>query len=148
MAWGSFNDNLDRVVTALQTNAGIDDYCRVNFGRGLTVKRTFKHRTEIALSDLPYCMVTRPSMDSERTTGLIYRDNSIRLYIGFHEPDREKAQTHLIELEELVEQAMYALDLASSDMMVTPKGSMNDEGYFHPVYFFVKDVGVFIEREV
>jgi hypothetical protein len=149
----SFNDTLDDLKTKLEENAGILSFCNTQFGKNITVKRVFKHRTEVSLDELPIIMITRPDITpggwrpSERDYVHI-----ARLYCGFHMDDREKAQEILVEFEELIETAILQYknpnSLPEGIDDIDPHGAINDEGYFHPVYFFVKDVEIIETRQL
>ena len=79
------------------------------------------------------------------------RDHNLLLFVGFMEDEREAAQSHLVTIEELVEQALDKLEddpELSGEMVIEPGDSANDQGHYHPVYFIAKEVSVLTEREV
>lgn len=137
----SFKGTLDDLVLALQSNSALNTFCREKWGRVPIVKKIFKFRTEIQIHDLPLIFVTRPMKKSGSTEAV----HTARLYCGFHQPNREAAQDEMIEFEELVEDAV-ALDKERNKtaLYTEPKDTVTDEGYFHPVYFCVKEIEIMV----
>jgi hypothetical protein len=151
VAWISFNTDIEGIIKALAADADLKAYCLLKFQKEMDFRRVYKKRTEIHLSELPICMITRPSQETTRLTGgLANRDHNLRFYVGFKIDDKVEAQQILIELEERIEQAMFAYDdsSAADEILVIPGDSANDEGHHHPVYFLVKDNEIITEREV
>lgn len=149
MAWTSFNNNLNEIVEALSGDTDLNNYCVQMWGKGLTVTREFRNKTDVHLSNLPICMITRPEMiPIWEMASSLYRKHTVRVYIGFQENLRNQAQETLIGLEELVEQALLKEGIFSPEIYIEPGKSINDEGSRHPVYFLIKDIDVFTERDV
>lgn len=147
MAWDSFVTVLDKIVDVLKTDANLTAFCKT-LGKAQTVRKGLKKREEILINELPIIMLTAPQQTSEQAaSGVLYKNYTLRLYCGFDEPDRVKAVDNLIKFEEFVEQAL--LNSTSLDSMVALLvlgNSANDEGFYHPAYFFAKDFTVTAER--
>ncbi|MFA5354213.1 MAG: hypothetical protein WC291_08280 [Thermodesulfovibrionales bacterium] len=143
----SFTTVLSNLATTLQNNAALASFCTTKWGKALTVKRVYHKRTEINISDLPILLITRPMMDKKFYIGARDGHHTVRLYLGFRQEDREKAQAELVEAEELVDDAMMAVIPSSLGALnLVPQGSQNDEGEYHPVYFTVMDVMIHHRR--
>jgi hypothetical protein len=140
----SFVDTLNNLKTTLESNANLQAFCQEKWGKALTVKKVFKQRSEVLIGELPIVLITRPERRSEE--GLVRRkDNThtVRLYAGFHQPDREKALDETIGLEEAIDNAVMADNLLGGTAAGTSfTSSQNDEGLFHPVYFQVIDFDI------
>lgn len=136
-----FVPTLDNLVETLQDDAELQAYCLAKWGKAATVKRAYKRRIEIKISELPLIIVTRPRRVARE--GLARRKDythTIRLYAGFHQTDREKANDELIEFEELIDDVLLkdrSRGGTASDTELT--ASENDEGENHPTYFSVLD---------
>jgi hypothetical protein len=149
----SFNTTLDDLKTNMEGNAALLSYCNTQFGKNHTVKRVFKRRTEVSLDELPIIMITRPEVTPGRwrPTERDYT-HTVRLYCGFQCDDRELAQELLIGFEEALDAAILVFKdpnkLLTGITDVDPQDAVNDEGYFHPVYFFVKDVEIIETRQL
>lgn len=148
----SFNTILDEIATQIAADTDLSDYCAATWGKALNIKRFFKQRTEIQLADLPIMMITRPEVEPEDIAVEVRRyKHRLRLYCGFNEQDRLFAQEELIAFEEVIEDAFMTMErgdtLGSRTVLVEPGIAVNDEGYFHPVYFFVKDVVITATRD-
>jgi len=142
---GSFNDALDAIKTTLEGDTALQSFCTSNFSAPLIVKRVFKRRTEI--SAFPVILITRPEVKKMSLIGARDGIHTVRLYCGFHQPDKEKAQDNIIEFEELIDDALLAPEPAALYAMnIKPTASVNDEGMYHPHYFIVMDVEVHHRR--
>lgn len=139
----SFTNIITNIVTTLQNDAALAAFCSTKWGKTLTIKKIFKKRVEINISELPIILVTRPSLDKEFLVGVKDADNVVRLYCGFHQTDREKALDETIEFEEKIDDALM-VDHTRGGLAINtnPKVSANDEGEFHPVYFIAMDVAI------
>jgi hypothetical protein len=135
----SFNDTLNKLKTALQSNSALSAFCTAKWSKALTVERMYKHRVEISLDELPIILITRP----HKKSGSTEEDHTVRLYFGFQQEDRTLAQSEAIEFEELIENAVIAdRELDKTALLVEPKDTITDEGYLHPTYFGVKDLEI------
>jgi len=149
----SFVDTLKDMTTTLGADTGLLAFCNAAFTKAHTVKRVYKPRVEIELADLPLIMITRPVLKAGvwRPTERDYT-HTIRLYCGFQCDDRELAQELLIEFEEVLDAAILVYKdpnkLLAGITDIDPQDAVNDEGYFHPVYFFVKDVEISETRQL
>jgi hypothetical protein len=142
---GSFNDVLDSIKTTLEGDTALQTFCASNFSAALTVKRVFKRRTGI--SAFPVILITRPEVKKMFLVGARDGTHTMRLYCGFQQPDREKAQDNIVEFEELIDDALLNPEPAAlSAMNIKPTVSVNDEGMYHPYYFIVMDVEVHHRR--
>lgn len=145
----TMNDALDRLVVLLQTNAGLTSYATTKWGKAFTIKRRFRQRPQINSSELPLIMITRPGVThGDRLNGGSDNTNRVHLYIGFHQNDTDKAQSEIVEVEEMIDDildANYRLkDIGGNPLVknVRPGDSVNDEGMMHPDYFMVKEVEI------
>lgn len=145
----ALNDILDQVRGELED--ALETFSTTTWGKAVAVRRVFKHRVEVALTDLPIIMITVPSVEGGtwRPAERDYRP-TMRLYCGFHQTDPEAAQSQLILFDEAIEDTLLSLkeanNLPAGTEDIDPKNSVTDEGYFHPVYFFVKDVEIDVVR--
>jgi hypothetical protein len=149
----SFNDTLDDLKTTLEGNAALLTYCNTQFGKNHTVKRVFKRRTEIALDELPIMLITRPNvMPGKWRPGERDYTHSVLIYCGFQCDDREEAQKILIEFDEVVDAAILTHknpnELPAGVTDIDPRATINDEGYYHPIYFFVKQIEINETRQL
>lgn len=144
---GSFVDVINNLVNTLQSDSTLDTFCREEWGKSLTIKKVFKKREEVGLTEFPLVMITRPQVSVEQENNIAYeRKNTIRLYVGFHQPNREAALDEIIELEEMIEKALVQdMSVGGTVDMIIPGSSVNDEGYFHPVYFIAKEFEILKE---
>lgn len=149
----SFNDTLDSLKETFCVSASLDAFSQTKWARSVTVKRVFRNRTEIAVSELPIILITAPQKIPGRfMNDLMDSQHGVLLYCGFHQPDREKAQEELIEFEELVEDAIltyrktHRFPTGVDD--IRPGEAANDEGRKPPVYFFVKHVEIDFTRTI
>jgi hypothetical protein len=124
----------------LEAYAPLRTFCTTNFNKELTVKKVFKHRTEIQLNEFPLVLITRPQRQYEFAGEVARKKNIVYLYAGFRQEDREKALENSIEFEDLLEEAVNTRATGDVPMAVSATDSANDEGMFHPVYFLVKHV--------
>lgn len=135
----SFVDTLNNIKTTLENDANLQAFCQEKWGKALTVKKVFKQRTEIHLNEFPLVLITRPTRRAQE--GLTRRkdnDHTVRLYAGFNQKDREKAQEETIGFEEAIDNAVIADRTRGGTAADTAfVSSQNDEGLFHPVYFQV-----------
>jgi hypothetical protein len=143
----SFTAVIDNLVATLQNDTALTAYCNSEWGKGLTVKPVYKHRTEINLTDLPIVLITRPTLKKIFLVGGPRNEvHTMRLYCGFHQPDRAKALAEFIEYEEKIDGALIADRNRGGHAIETdPLTSINDEGEFHPVYFMVMEANITVE---
>ncbi len=139
----SFKEKLNALKTRLENDPALNQFCQSNFGKSLTVLKVFKQRTELSIGDLPIILMTRPQVKRKP------KRHSVFLYAGFLSEDELQAIDLSIEFEELVEGAIRIKTSHTDDrtMEVDPGDSTNDEGRFHPVYFFVMEV-LIDEKEI
>jgi len=128
--------------TALQElksliEAGLLDFCSSRWGKLPTLTISYKKRTEIALDAFPIGFITRPQVENQDdVTGFNQSGQTVLLYFGILEEDREKAAQAVIELEEEIETIIRAnRTLNDKVQSIEINNSANDEGNFHPVYF-------------
>ena len=137
----SFVPTLADVVETLQDDTDLQAFAVTKWGKEITVKRAYKRRIEIKLSELPIILVTRPRRTARE--GLARRkdyQHTVRLYAGFHQVDRDKANDELIEFEELIDAALVKDRTRSNTASDTElNAAENDEGENHPSYFSVLD---------
>lgn len=145
-----FTSVMDQIISTITSDVELNAYATTNLGRAFTsanVKKVFKARPDILVGELPLIMITRPgtSGDADSDRAGTYT-HTVRVYCGFLANDRYKAQDILINLEELIENAMM-LDSTLGGLVdfVSPSGSENDEGYNHPQYWIVKEFKILKE---
>ena len=146
-AMTSFTLTTDNIRTTLEGDSALDSFCLSKWGKSLTVRKEFRNRAEVPTSDLPLIMITRPG--TGRTDIIQGREweHAVRLYCGFHQPDRTKAQDELVAFEELIEDALIADTMRGGTAIDTdPESTANDEGLYHPVYFMVMELKIIAER--
>lgn len=131
---------INALQVRLKDHAGLNNFCMSNFKKALTVKKIFKHRTEIQLHEFPLVMITRPQRQYEFAGEVARKKNVVYLYAGFRQEDRDKALENSIEFEDLLEEAVNTRATGDVPMAILATDSANDEGMFHPVYFLVKHV--------
>lgn len=137
----TFNDVIANLVTTLEGDSALSTFCTNKWGASLTVPRLYKNRTEIQVSELPVALITRPEVKKNFLIGARDAEHRVRIYLGFRQEDKLKAQEELIEVEELIDDALLADHTRGGKAIDTmPEASANDEGSFHPVYFLVMDV--------
>ena len=141
---------LKQIGTTLLADADLTAFCQQNFGKSLTVKRSYRDREEIGMDECPIVIITRPQV--ERENGLNRRSRGVhtaRLYFGLYQHDvagdpREVGNDLSVEFEELIEAALVAdTTLNSTVSAIVPGSSVNDEGALHPTYFGVMDVNLY-----
>jgi len=140
----SFIEVVNDLVSALQANTALDTFCKEKWNKSLLIKKMFKYRTEIQITDLPIILVTRPQkLSKDFPIGNREYEDTVRLYCGFHQPDRDIAQDEMIEFEEKIDDAVLE-DRDRNGLVLDTNVTMTvtDEGYFHPVYFVVKEVTI------
>ncbi len=139
-----FKDKFKAIAIRITNNQALDDFCQSNFNKSIKVISVFKKRTEIQTEDFPTVLVTRPQVNREFAGTTSKKTHSIFLYAGFTSGDREKAPELAIECEELLEAAIMTktTDVNDTPMAIMPADSLNDEGKYHPIYFFVMEVSV------
>lgn len=150
MAWNSFADVVDLIVAALKANAELSAFCTANFRKALTVRKGIKRREEVREDELPIVMVTVAGQQTSYGAGrLLFREYAVRFFCGFKQDDRAKAPDQVLKFEELIEQSVLTDTALNGDASSsTPGDSVYDEGFFHPVYFQVKEFKVLVERDI
>ena len=145
----SFNTALDRLVGLITADTSLQSFALAKWQKRFTVRREFRNRVQVNTSELPLIMLTRPSVTKEfRISGGRDNVNTVRLYILFQQDERAKAQSEIVEVEELIDDCLaanYRIKDANGDPLVKnvkPGDSVNDEGMFHPVYGIVMDVDI------
>ena len=150
MGWNSFADVFDLIVAALRNNADLAAFCSADFKKTLTVRKGVKRREEIREDELPIVMVSVAGQQSSYGAGrLLYREYAVRFFCGLKQDDRPKAPDQVLRFEELIEQAVLTDTALNGDASSsTPGDSAYDEGFYHPVYFMVKEFRVLVERDI
>lgn len=140
----SFVEKFNAISIRVENNQPLRRFCQVKLGKTLTVMKVFKDKTEIDIDELPVVMLTRAGINRTFKGNISSKDHSVFLYAGFYAEDRLKAPEISIEFEELLENAVMTKTTHVNDkpMAIMPADSTNDEGKFHPVFFFVMEVMV------
>lgn len=144
----TFLDVLDRTRTLLENNPNLSEFCLDRWGYGLTAEIGFRHRREIAFSELPLVLITRPQVTS-RSRHRHGREgtHTMRLYAGFQNPDMSAGARELIEFEELIEDALTGSNPFRDLCLSAEVGdSANDEGAQPPAFFLVVQVNCLYRR--
>ena len=143
----SFVTIIDALCGVLAGDTNLSAFCIARWKKDITVKKVFKKRVELNATELPVILVTRPSV--EKTYQLRSRDgeNTVRLYCGFEQADKETALDNIITFEETIDDALFAGQktiVAGGGVAInaTPIASINDEGEFHPIYFMAMDLKI------
>jgi hypothetical protein len=131
----------------------LDDFCLAKWGKSVSVSRVFRQRTEIALAELPIILMTTPEVNPVRYMDFVREyEYTARLYAGFYQPSREKAQGELLEFEQLIDDALLYYRKTGKFpycvIDINPGAAVNDEGRHAPVYFLVKDLRVDMRRDI
>jgi len=136
----SFHTALQELKTILTD--GLQTYCGTNFSKLPTVSISYKRRAEVTIDTLPVVFITRPSVDNkDDQVGCTQSDQTVLMYVGFCEHDREVAAEKVIKFEEEIETVIRSdRSLNGSVLDIEIINSVNDEGNFHPVYFFVVEL--------
>ncbi len=137
-----FTPTLKKIESVLKADATLQDYASQRWGKRITVKVTWRNRTEISASDLPLIMITRPTVRRSRNSyGKITSNPRARFYAGFYQPEEALRQFELIELEELILAALEASsELAALVDNMTPADGANDEGALGECCFTVQEI--------
>lgn len=131
----------------LNDDVALKEYAQNHWGKALSVRITYRNRTEISLTDLPVVLITRPEVRPTDLVGSRKMEHRVRLYCGFHQRDPEKAALEMVEFEDLLEDAVMKNRRQGGHARYTaPAESANDEGRNHPSYFIVKDFLVGTEK--
>lgn len=138
-----FIDVIDNLITTLQNDAALASFCQTEWGKTLSVIKAYRQRQEINLSELPLILITRPAVIKQFRIGARDGAHTVRLYAGFHQPDKLKALNEFVEFEEKLDDALLSADPnILGAISISPTASQNDEGEFHPVYFTVMDIEI------
>ena len=140
----SFITSTNAIKVRLENNQALKEFCAANFSKQLKVLKAFKKKKEIGLDEFPLMLITRPQKKYISSGGASKTEHSVLLYGGFREEDAEKAFDLSIQFEELTGLAVITKTQVTGDigMAISVEDMANDEGVFHPVYFFVMHVKV------
>ncbi len=143
----SFVDVMNSLVTILQGDNVLTDFCLETWGKAPTVRKVYRKRTEINLDDLPIVLITRPVVTKKTLTQARDSKHDVRFYCGFQEDDAEKGPDYLVRFEEFLDDVLTANPtiLGTVGNMILGE-SANDEGALHPIYFFVAEAEVHHRR--
>lgn len=138
----SFVKLIDNLMDVLNADVALKTFCLDTFNKEITVKKTYSNRIEISPTQLPIIIITHPGIiERERIIGGEIITHSVRLYCGLHQPDKLLALDNIIQLEELIDQALeqdpFRTELVDGQILGT---SASDEGIYHPQYFLVKEI--------
>ena len=140
----SFKDELKAIKARLENNSALSQFCVDNLGKGLTVTTAFYRRQEIDITKLPIAMITRPDVSREIKGNRISEEHKVRIYAGFQLKTQDISGELLIQFEELILKALMTKTDHQDDigLAIKPSNSANDEGMYHPSYFFVLEAMV------
>lgn len=136
----SFYAALQELKAVLE--AGLQTFCSQRWSKLPTVTISYKKRAEITLDEFPLLLITRPHKENQDgVTGFYQSEQTVLVYAGFCEHDREKAAQAVIELEEEIETIIRGnLSLNNTVLDIELTSTANDEGNFHPVYFIAVEL--------
>lgn len=144
----TFLDVLDRTKSLLESDAALAAFCNEKWAQRLTAAIEYRQRREIAFSELPLVLITRPLITNrKRVRNGREAVHNARLYAGFQNKDRVAGARELVEFEEKLEDALtkhtpfsdLALEAAVGD-------SVNDEGSQPPAFFLVMQIDFLYRR--
>jgi hypothetical protein len=141
----SFTADIAAFADQIANDAGVAALVySLSYGKPLNIRLEFKQRTEINIDQLPLIMITRPQKTTTPESGISgTEEHRVTLYCGFVCEDRQQAQSLFITLDEAIESAiMKNPTLGNRVGYCYPGESANDEGKWHPVYFFVKEIKI------
>ncbi|MDH4100603.1 MAG: hypothetical protein OEV28_08505 [Nitrospirota bacterium] len=139
----SLTTDLDKLVALIANNSALQAFCKAKWRNPLTVKKTYKRREELHLSQLPIIMITRPSVKKSFLTGARDGTHTLMLYCGFPQENPNKIQNEFVEFEEKIDDALLSVHPESIGFKsIAPVSSVNDEGKYKPACFIVMEVEV------
>ena len=130
----SFDTMAGAIITTLNNSSAIAALLS-GTGKSLIVRKGFKPKSEIHISELPVAMILRPGRKITIESARQYENNFV-LLVGIHCENRESAPGQLDNLENAIEDSLvnnFTLSGAAVDLHFVD--SANDMGKFHPVYF-------------
>ena len=144
----TFLDVLDRAKSLIEGSADLQALCLAKWNRTMTVEIGYRARREIAFSELPLALLTRPQVTGrERVRAGREGKHTIRIYAGFTQTDAAAGARHLIEFEEKLEDALTENNPFKDLALEAEVGeSVNDEGTQPPAYFLVMQLHVLYRR--
>lgn len=139
----SFVATLDNLVSTLTADATLQAYAQATWGKNVTVKKGFRQRHEISLSELPLIRVTRPQDDPDTRSGNLIIMHKVRLYAGIYQPNRDLAVDQIITLGELIRAALKQDRRRGGTAQTTIPGAIvNDEEGIDDSFFLVMDTDI------
>lgn len=144
----TFLDVLDRTKSLLESDADLSAFCQAKWGQALTAEIGYRARREIAFSELPLALITRPQIsDRQRVRAGREGRHTIRIYAGFKNTDKTAGTRELVEFEEKIEDALTR-HTPFSDLCLEAEvaESVNDEGAISPAFFLAMNLSVLFRR--
>lgn len=139
----SFSDTIDNLVSTLTDDTDLSTFCTTAWDKTLTVKKGYKERTEINLSELPVVRITSPGYEPDTASANQLGWRRVRLYFGFCQKDEALAVDQALQFEELIRAALVKDRRRGNTAQTTvPDNSINDEGASKPSFFTVMDVRI------
>ena len=143
----TFTNIIDNLKTTLTNDVALNAYATAKWGKVVTARTEYRHRPEIQNSELPIILITRPAVKKEFLINVRETLSTVRLYCGFYETDKDKAQEEIVQFEELIDDAILVdWTRGGYAIMTNPVASENDEGIYHPSYFIVMDIEIRFRR--
>ena len=141
----TFNDALDNLVTILRDYPPLVEFGQDKWGKEFTVKRRFQKKTELGTSEMPVILIIRPEVVKDFQLQARDGTHTVLLFVGFLQDDRELAQAELVELEEILDDAVLAnYTLGDTVLSAMPGPSTNESE--HPKYWLIMQVDVLHRR--
>ena len=132
---------LQKLADVIAADPDIEAFCQEKYKRSMATRLSFHKRAELMPAAMPLSMITCPKTEVENLMGMQAKlTHHVLIYLMISQEDKDKALIELMELEELVDQALMrnsSLGGLVSDIDPS-QGSANDEGWFHPKYSVVK----------
>lgn len=146
----TFLDVMDRAKALLEGNADLQSFCLAKWNKALTAAIQFRSRREIAFSELPLVLITRPQVnDRQRVRAGREGRHTMRIYAGFTQTDAAAGARELIEFEEKIEDALTENNPFRDLCLEAEAGeSVNDEGAQPPAHFLVMHIQVLFRRNI
>lgn len=149
MVWDSFKTDLAGIITELENNATLQNFCKSLFGRVHTVFKYAKKVDEVNLDKWPFLMVIFKGGDPRyATVGAVEISYELMVFGGFKTDEPEEWVDKQIQFIEEVEQVLFAYAKATDNIHIIPGAVSNDGGFFPTNYVFVQSYKVEITREV
>ena len=134
---GKLNEIISELKTRFSSDIDIDAFCKERYGTPVTVKAGEVRVLDVPIKDIPVIIVS-DGYDEREKRRFLYSDNEANLFVtcGIVQNDIEKADEELVELKELIKQAVKKDPLINgSATYSTVVKSRKLKVIMHPLYF-------------